>query len=656
VRAEIGLFLQLVGACGLVFARPILDAFGRAPETFLEADAGWRAIVFFGVMWVVVPPVVLWVLTFATRVFGPRVRRGAHVVVIAALAGIFTAQALFQAQTWSRLLVWGLAAVAALAMAYLWIRFSPTREFLAWLSGAPVVFLVLFLTTSPTSALVGGDSAHALTAGPHAPIVLIVFDELPTLSLLDGTGHIDPEVYPGFARLAGDGTWYRNHTSTGATTDRAVPPIVTGRYTSAASTAPTSEEYPHNLFLMLGVDTTMHVAETLTDLCPAAVCAGGPRGRFADVVDRSLDLWNGRFHHARPGARMIFDPIAGGDRRGPDFEAFVEGITKTPRSRLDFAHIVLPHVPWDLTPSGRLYDPGTDVGESPFYYQWAGDEAARFNRERHLVQLQYADRLLQGLFAHLDRLGTYDDSLIVVTADHGIAFTGDVPARTTTSRSITQVAWTPLLVKAPHERTGRIDDRNAQSIDVLPTIADIIGARLPWKVDGRSLVGPPRRSATKYLVPYEENRLPTDASGRIVIDGQKGLRDVLARAPGTRGHDTFAFFRGGPHGDVVGTAVADLPSGAPAEGNATLDPGALVVRGGTAPIPIIVRADVDAPADTVVALIVNGTVVGTYRPTGDHKARFVVPEAVLRPGRNDLALATVTGPAGQETLHPLPTG
>jgi hypothetical protein len=157
-------------------------------------------------------------------------------------------------------------------------------------------------------------------------------------------------------------------------------------------------------------------------------------------------------------------------------------------------------------------------------------------------------------------------------------------------------------------------------------------------------------------VPYEENRLPTDASGRIVIDGRKGLRDVLARAPGTRGHDTFAFFRGGPHGDVVGTAVADLPSGAPAEGNATLDPGALVVRGGTAPIPIIVRADVDAPADTVVALIVNGTVVGTYRPTGDHKARFVVPEAVLRPGRNDLALATVTGPAGQETLHPLPTG
>ena len=91
MRAEIGLFLQLVGACGLVFARPILDAFGRSPETFVEADAGWKAITLFGVLWVVVPPVVLWILTFATGVFGPRVRRIAHVVVLAALAAVFTA-------------------------------------------------------------------------------------------------------------------------------------------------------------------------------------------------------------------------------------------------------------------------------------------------------------------------------------------------------------------------------------------------------------------------------------------------------------------------------------------------------------------------------------------------------------------------------------
>jgi hypothetical protein len=656
LRAELGLFLQLVGACGLVFARPILDVFGRSPETFLEADAGWRAIVFFGVFWVVVPPTALWLITFATRVFGARVRRTAHVVGIAALAGIFTVQSVFQAQSWPPWVVWSLGAVAAGLLAWWWSRYVLVREFLAWLSGAPVVFLALFLLSSPVSALVGSDSAHALAAGPHPPIVLIVFDELPTLSLLDPTGHIDPAVYPGFAQLAAGSTWYRNNTSTGATTDKAVPAILTGSYPPSSPTVPTTADYPHNLFLLLGVDTFMHVAETVTHLCPSEICTGGPRGEVGGVIDKSLDVWNERFHHARPGGGMLFDPVAGGERRGTDFQGFIAGITKQPTSRLDFAHVVLPHVPWQLTPSGRPYDPGSDVGESPFYYQWAGDEAARFNRERHLIQLQYADHLIQRLLARLHRIKAYDDSLVVVTADHGIAFTGDVPARTTTPRNIMQIAWSPLFVKTPHQTAGRVDDRNSQTVDVLPTIADVVHARLPWPVDGVSLLGPPRRTTTRYMVPFDQNRIPTDRDGRIVIDGRSGFRELLRADPASRGHDEFALFRGGPEASVVGRAVTGSATGAPADGSATLEPRALVVPRGKGPLPIVVRAAVDTPGSPVVALTVDGTVVGTYRPRRDGKARFVVPEAVLGPGRHALALWTVSGAGADATLRRLDTG
>jgi hypothetical protein len=656
LRAELGLFLQIVGASGMVFARPVLDAFGRSPESFLEADAGWRAIVFFGVVWVAVPAVALWLVTFATRVFGARVRRAAHVVVIAALAGVFTAQSIFQAQTWPVGVVWALGAAAALLAAWLWVRFGVTREFLTVLSAAPVAFLALFLFVSPTSALVGSDSAHALAAGPHPPVVLITFDELPTVSLLDGTGHIDPAVFPGFAELASGSTWYRNNTSVAATTDKAVPAILTGRYPPTSATTPTVSDYPHNLFLLLGVDTFMHVAETVTQLCPTQICAGGPRGEIGDVIDRSVDVWKEGFRHARPGGGMLFDPVAGGEHRGADFAAFIKGITKRPTSRLDFAHVVLPHVPWQLTPSGRPYDPGADIGEAPFFYQWAGGEAARFNRERHLIQLQYADHLIQELLARLHRLHTYDDSLVVVTADHGIAFTGDQPARATTKRTISQIAWSPLFVKLPHQRAGRVDDRNAETIDVLPTIADAIHARLPWPVDGVSLLGRPRRTDTKYLVPFSQNTIPTDRDGRIVIDGRAGFRNILSRSPGTRGHDDFAFFRGGPHAAVVGKAVDDLRTGTPAGEHATLDPDALEVARGKGPLPIVVRAQVDEPARTVVALGVDGTIVGTYRPLNDGKARFVVPEALLTPGGHDLSLWTVTGSGRSTTLHRLDTG
>src|SRR5439155_574799 len=51
---------------------------------------------------------------------------------------------------------------------------------------------------------------------------------------------------------------------------------------------------------------------------------------------------------------------------------------------------------------------------------------------------------------------------------------------------------TGLFVHAPRPAAGSIDDRPALSIVVLPTIADIPGVKIPWKVDGRSLRGPPR--------------------------------------------------------------------------------------------------------------------------------------------------------------------
>ena len=585
------------------------------------------------------------------------VRTTAHVVVIGTLAAIFTAQSVFQAQTWSRGVVWTLAVLAALLMIGLWIRFGPAREFLAWLSGAPVVFLAMFVLTSPTSTLVGSDSTHAEDAGAHVPIVVVVLDELPTVSLLDGSGHIDPKVFPGFARLAADSTWYRNHTTTATTTDQAVPAILTGRY-PAVDSIPVTARYPQNLFTWLGGDTEMHVAETLTHLCPPVTCASAPRGGLDEVVHRSLHAWKGRFHHPQPGSETFFDPVAGGEARGPDFESWVNGITKTPTSRLDFAHVVLPHVPWQLTPTGRIYDPGTDIGESPYYYEWSSDEGGRFNRERHLEQLQYTDHLIQELLHRLDDLGTYDDSLVVVTADHGVAFSGDEPVRAPTPGNITQIAWSPLFVKAPHQRAGVVDDRNAESVDVLPTIAALTGTRLPWKVDGRSLTGPPRRSSAKFLIPpVAQNTIPLDGNGRIRLDGRAGFRRVLDFPRATRGEDAFTFFRGGPAGDIVGRSQADLPAGAPSGVDATLDPRGLDVDAGAGPIPIVVRATLtDAAPDTVVALIVDRTIVGTYRPISDHKARWVVPEAALHAGHNDLALATVTGSPGHEILHPLDTG
>ena len=46
----------------------------------------------------------------------------------------------------------------------------------------------------------------------------------------------------------------------------------------------------------------------------------------------------------------------------------------------------------------------------------------------------------------------------------------------------------PLFIKSPHQETGKRDDGNAETIDILPTIAELLEQEIPWAVDGVSLI------------------------------------------------------------------------------------------------------------------------------------------------------------------------
>jgi arylsulfatase A-like enzyme len=67
----------------------------------------------------------------------------------------------------------------------------------------------------------------------------------------------------------------------------------------------------------------------------------------------------------------------------------------------------------------------------------------------------------------------------------------------------------PLFIKEPNQRKGKISDVNAQAIDVLPTIADLLDVPLPWKVDGVSLIGTPATRAGKTVYFDDAKRVRT---------------------------------------------------------------------------------------------------------------------------------------------------
>ena len=55
----------------------------------------------------------------------------------------------------------------------------------------------------------------------------------------------------------------------------------------------------------------------------------------------------------------------------------------------------------------------------------------------------------------------------------------------------------PLFVKRPGQRRGRVSDVYARTLDVTPTIADVLGWRLGYRADGHSAFGPITRAAAR---------------------------------------------------------------------------------------------------------------------------------------------------------------
>ena len=133
-------------------------------------------------------------------------------------------------------------------------------------------------------------------------VVMFVFDELPTVALLDGRGQIDAELYPNFARVAAMSTWYRNNTSVASFTMQAVPAILTGRLSSSSSADRADDE---NLFTLLAGSYEMHVQEQITRLCPDEVCPEATGGGLGPLLGDALDTLG---RHDAPGRRRRAPP------------------------------------------------------------------------------------------------------------------------------------------------------------------------------------------------------------------------------------------------------------------------------------------------------------------------------------------------------------
>jgi hypothetical protein len=488
--------LHLLVLWSFAVAEPLFDLLGKNGEFFAARGSTSLDLVLFACLLVLAPPAVF----LAVEAVTPNRMRGLlHLLLIAGLVGLLMLEAI-RARDAPGWLLAAIAGAIGLAAAGVYARVSAARLMLTVLGPAPLLFLGLFLLHSGASRLTLSRTAAAAPASerPRAPIVMVVFDELPVNSLLDRHGLVDPVRYPHFAALQRHSTWFADESVVSEGTLHGVPSLLTGHF-PRPSELPVYHDHPRNLFTLFGRDIPLHVFETETHLCPPMLCheSGGSLGGrleslFADTsvvylhellpdelakgIPSVSEGWQDFWHNGGGGAN---DP----QKR---FARFLPTIQRTGGPALWYLHFLLPHSPWRFLPSGERYSlrpaPGWSGAEV-----WNDDQAAVDQYwQRHLLQLGYADKLLGRLVARLRATGLYKRALIVITADEGLSFRAGQKRRPASAANLQDVSYVPLFMKLPGQERERIVRRPTRSADVLPSIAAAVGVKLPWPVEGQN--------------------------------------------------------------------------------------------------------------------------------------------------------------------------
>jgi hypothetical protein len=568
------------------------------------------------------------------RLVDARAGTAVHLLAVAFLTALVALQAVKSVVEEPAVATLAVAAALGVLAALAYRRFAPARTFLTVLAPAPLFFLVLFLFASPIAkvTLASEAEAHAATVRADAPVVMVVFDEFPLLSLLDGEGEIDARRYPNFAALARDSTWFRRTLAVSGDTTKAVPALVTGK-TPDPDRLPFFADHPESLFTLLGGNYRLNVVEPITRLCPAELCPEEEEAGFVSRQGRLLsDVGVVYGHVLLPGdltARlpsisstwMDFRDNALHDlkNRDEEFRAFVASIEPTPQPTLWFLHTLLPHHPWRYLPSGTEYARATLI-PGLTEDRWGPDAVlAAQAHQRHLLQVGFADRLLGELIARLRATGLYDRSLLVITADHGVSFRPNGERRRLTDENVADVGLVPLFVKSPGQARGGDVDTSMRTTRVLPIMAGALGVRLPWQVDG----------ATALSAAGLEQKLAAALSTQAALF-ESGLYEI------------------GPRREMVGRHVGDLDSEDADLSVQLTDPELFENVGATALSPAhvvgVITGDA-AKSGLDVAVAVNGTIAATARTfsfAGDVRFEAMVPESAFRHGRNDVDIYVVS--------------
>ena len=631
----------------LVIAWPVYDLLSRNPEFFVARQARPGDIFFLVFALSVALPMLLAGLQALLFRMNSRIGGTLYTLIIFLLFFLLGLLIANRFSPSAYVTTW--ATILSLALLFIYFRMQPGKMFISFLSPAILIVPVLFLLNTgirplllPTQAV---SNQSTVSAGEFSPLLFVVFDEFPTNVLLGPDGLIDARRFPNLSTISKDAYWFPNATTVATSTVLAIPAILTGRYPDTYR-MPHHGEYPDNLFTWLGDDYDVNAHEAVSAMCPASLCSAGrlpPASRrwqsmMQDVSAVYLSMTANQLLPDLPAINQSWEGFWGGaiqgggmyEHRMEQLDAFLDKVQPTQRPGLDFLHVNFPHIPYEYLPSGKRYNDGWLMPGLDFTTNiWVGDDwQSRQAYERLVMQVGALDNWLGRLVEKLKAEGLYERSLIVLTADHGVSIEPgsgrrDAPTQNGLDAGILPV---PLIIKAPFQSQGHKDMRNAEVIDILPTVAQILERDLPWELDGVSLLGEPRQPE-KRAVRENDKVTPYSSSLERV---ESALDSAWVRQEWHASGHT-----------LIGEPLTKFVAGYDSELRTTLNNAEYFQNVDPEDdfLPAHANGDIHWPGHAAanLAIVLNGQIVAVssaYADKGTWKFAVMLPESGFRAGNN----------------------
>lgn len=101
--------------------------------------------------------------------------------------------------------------------------------------------------------------------------------------------------------------------------------------------------------------------------------------------------------------------------------------------------------------------------------------------------ISYEDTEIGNLLAHLKTSGLYENSLIIITSDHGDAFGEHGRLGHAVNSLYQEIVHVPLIVKYPGQHEGARSAEWVSLVDIMPTVLEAAAVPPPAGLQGRSL-------------------------------------------------------------------------------------------------------------------------------------------------------------------------